>query len=128
MLERWLLAAWDSCAIFWNSNFGAAVISALIGSLAGAWGGAHAIQRIAERATRREALRKEVLKTNAAIGQTYSLVTTFLNLKEQFFVPISRRFSEIEEIVHEIEAAGCRGRTCPRSSLRSFCMGSYGRG
>lgn len=86
-----------------------------IGALLGAWGGAHAIQRITERANRREALRKEVLRTNAAIGQVHMLLNTFLNLKEQFFRPIERRFLELEAIVHEIEAARAAGRAARKS-------------
>jgi hypothetical protein len=91
------------------------LLTGAIGALLGAWGGAHAIRRIAERANRREMLRKEVLKTNAAIGQVHMLLNTFLNLKEQFFRPMQQRFVELEEIVHEIETARAAGRPARKS-------------
>lgn len=47
---QWL--DWEALKLFANSNFGAALIAGGIGSLAGAWGGAWAAQRIADRARR----------------------------------------------------------------------------
>jgi hypothetical protein len=46
MPERRWFSFRDVVVTLWNSNFGAAAISAFIGSLAGAWGGALAAERI----------------------------------------------------------------------------------
>src|SRR5262245_28848139 len=96
--------------ILQSENVWVGFCTAAVGSLADAWGGAHAIQRITERANRRETLRKEVVQTNSAIGQVRTLLETFLNLKLQLFRPMEQCFLELEEIVHEIEAARAAGR------------------
>jgi hypothetical protein len=83
MLERWWFSFWEVVVAFWNSSFGAATISALIGSLAGAWGGALAAERIAAKRRVREQLLLEINQTNAAIELSHMICSAHLNLKEQ---------------------------------------------
>jgi hypothetical protein len=73
----------ETVGAFWNSNFGAAVISAFIGSLAGAWGGALAAERIATKRRVREQLLLEINQTNSAIELAHVICNAHLNIKEQ---------------------------------------------
>jgi hypothetical protein len=62
-----------------NSNFGMSAV----GAFAGAWGGAYAAQRIADRAKVRDQLLHEVRSSNAAIDLAHQICSTYLGLKEQ---------------------------------------------
>lgn len=94
MVERWLLGVWEVLSTFWNSNFGTALISAAIGSLAGAWGGAAAAQRIADRSRRRTQLLDEIRGCNAGIDAVGSILNAFLNLKGQHLLEMKRSYEE----------------------------------
>jgi len=76
-----------------NSNF----TTSLLGSLAGAFGGAWAAQKIVERAARREQLRNEVLQSIKALEALFALCNSFLNLNEQFSRPLLISFEEQRE-------------------------------
>lgn len=69
----------DATKNFMNSTF----ITSLIGALAGAYFGATAAQRIAERSKYREELLREMRNTNAAITLAYEVCGAFLRLKKQ---------------------------------------------
>jgi hypothetical protein len=75
-LADWTI--WSTFAAWFTPPMLKELLTGAIGALLGAWGGAHAIRRINERKDRRDALRNEVLRTNAAIAQVYILVGTFL--------------------------------------------------
>jgi len=67
-----------------DSNF----VTAVVGSLAGAFGGAWAAQRIAESSKLREELVKEIRNTNAAASMLYGIANAHLGLKQQFVKPM----------------------------------------
>jgi hypothetical protein len=73
-----------------NSNF----ITAVVGSLAGAFGGAWAAQRIAERSKLREELVKEIRNTNAAASMLHGIANAHLGLKKQLVKPMYDAYSE----------------------------------
>ncbi|WP_411885739.1 hypothetical protein [Polaromonas sp. YR568] len=70
---------WEDIKAFANSNF----TTALLGSMAGAYFGAHAAQTIAERSKARDELLKEIRATNAAIMQSFGICNTLLAFKGQ---------------------------------------------
>jgi hypothetical protein len=93
MIGGWL--TWDTL----NSNLFNAFVTSAIGALAGAWGGAYAIQRIAEKARKKEQLLQEILNSNAAFEVAHGLGSTYLNFKEQNVVPLVKQYREQREAV-----------------------------
>jgi hypothetical protein len=77
---------------FAESNF----ITALVGSLSGAFGGAWAAQRIAERTNLRQELVKEIRNTNAASSMLYGIANAHLGLKSQHIKSLHDKFREEE--------------------------------
>lgn len=71
-----------------NSNFSIA----LVGSAAGALGGAVAAQRVIERNKRREIFLIELRNTNAAIMVSFSICNMMLSLKKQHALPLYEQF------------------------------------
>ena len=82
----WL--TWDNVKAFSNSKF----VTAALGALAGAAGGAYAAQRIAERAKVREQLLQEARNSNAAIDLAHQICSTYLGLKEQHVRALKRTY------------------------------------
>jgi hypothetical protein len=115
MLERLLADLWTTLNTFWNSNFGTAVISAFIGSLAGAWGGALAAERIAEKRRVREQLLKEINQTNAAIELSHTICSSYLNLKEQHVRGVWEDYQRKREQVHDLRERQRHGAMAPRT-------------
>jgi hypothetical protein len=115
MLERLLADLWTTLNTFWNSNFGTAVISAFIGSLAGAWGGALAAERIAEKRRVREQLLKEINQTNAAIELSHTICSSYLNLKEQHVRGVWEDYQRKREQVHDLHERQRHGAMAPRT-------------
>jgi hypothetical protein len=76
------------------------LFAAAIGSLAGAWGGAYAIQWIADNAKRREKLGNEVLACNAAIELCGSIGNTYASLKRQHVMEFAARYERQFGLVH----------------------------
>jgi hypothetical protein len=100
MLERWFVDFFHWLYSFGNSNFGTALVSAFIGSAAGAWGGAWAARHIAEAAKERDALLDEVRSCNAAIELAHGICSTFLNLKEQSVRALWEEYERQRMMVH----------------------------
>lgn len=65
---------------------------AVIGSLAGAAGGALGAQHIAERGKKREELIKEMRSVNAALSVNHALTNSVLALKKQYLVDMKAAF------------------------------------
>ena len=80
---RWL---WDLL----NSNFG----TAAVGALFGAWGGAYAAQKIAERSKARDQLLEHLQNTNAAIELAGGICVAYLNLKKQHVRDLRATYDE----------------------------------
>jgi hypothetical protein len=116
MLERWWSHLWDVAVTFWNSNFGAALISAFIGSLAGAWGGALGAERIAEKRRVREQLLQEINQTNSAIELSYMICNAHLNLKEQHVKQAWDDYQAKKRRVHA-HHEGLRDGTIPKGTV-----------
>lgn len=57
--------------------------TAVVGSLTGAFGGAWAAKKIADRSKLREELLKEIRNTNAAATMIYGIANTYIGLKKQ---------------------------------------------
>ncbi len=92
-----------------GSNF----ITALVGSLAGAFGGAWAAQRIAERSRRRDDLLKEMRGANAASAMLYGVATAHLGLKRQFVQPLRDVYLETRGRFELFERARLAGTLPP---------------
>lgn len=84
------------------------LFTAAIGSLAGAWGGAYAIQRIADNAKRREKLGTEVLACNAAIELCGSIGNTYASLKRQHVKDFAAQYERQYCLVHTAVERGKR--------------------
>jgi hypothetical protein len=108
MIEVWVVGFWQWIAAFVNTNFGAALVSASIGSAAGAWGGAFAIQRIAERTRRRNVLIDEIRGCNAGIDAAGAILNAFLNFKGGNLVELKRSYDEQRGAV-EVQRLGVQG-------------------
>lgn len=89
-------------ALNWLADVSAKdLFSAAIGSLAGAWGGAYAIQRIGDNAKRREQLGKEVLACNATIELCGAFGNTYAGLKRQHVGEFVHRYVQQYHLAHE---------------------------
>jgi gas vesicle protein len=93
-----LEGTWTIARPLLDSNF----VSAAIGSLAGAVGGAWAAQRIAEQAKRRDDILREIRNTNAAMALTVSITNTFLGIKRQH---VKKLYDEFNETKSRVEKA-----------------------
>lgn len=81
---------------FFNSAFSVA----LVGSAAGAIGGAIAAQKIIEKTKRRDLFLSEFRSTNAAIVVSYSICNAMLSLKKNFVRPLYQQFNEGVDAIH----------------------------
>ncbi len=86
---------------------------AAIGSLAGAWGGAWAIQRIAERAKTKEHLLKQIRLSNAAIELAQGIFSVYANLKLQHVREMKQVYDTQRALVHEVEEDYRKGKIPP---------------
>ena len=98
----------DDAKALGNSNF----FTAVVGSLAGAFGGAWAAQRIAERSKVREELVKEIRNTSAATSMLYGIATAHLGLKKQFVKALNDGYTE-EQRRHSVFQAARKAGTVP---------------
>jgi hypothetical protein len=112
-----LMSAWDDFSAnvqaLAESNFGTAVV----GSLAGAFGGAWAAQRIAERSKIREDLIKEIRNTNAAAGMIYGIANSYLGLKRQFVQRLKDHYEEQKERLELFQKAKRSGTVPPQQQF-----------
>lgn len=104
VLIEWGARAWD-----WISNHVATGLKsnlaiAFFSSLAGAFGGAIAAQRVIERSKRRDGFLKELRNTNAAVMVSFSICNALLGLKRQHSLPLYEQFSKDREKANEIHA------------------------
>lgn len=89
IIPYWLPSTWTSISTtisdstFLNSAFMISLISAFIGSGAGAWFGAYAAQKIASGAKIREELLADIKNCNAAISLAVLTCNLFLSQKSQ---------------------------------------------
>lgn len=83
--------AWPPIWAFLESNF----ITALAGSAAGAFGGAFAAQRIAERNASFEETLTYVRNSNSATTFAVGVANELTGLKRQFVVPLARDFTAL---------------------------------
>lgn len=90
----WL--TWENTKAFLNSQF----ISAALGALFGAAGGAYAAQKIAEKSRKRRELLQEVRNSNAAIELAQAICSTYLNLKEQHVRGMKESYDAQKAAVH----------------------------
>jgi hypothetical protein len=91
---------------FANSNF----ITAAIGSLFGACGGALIAQRIANKSIAREELVKEIRNTNAAMSVVISIGNSVIGFKRQLVLPLKEDFDETLQEFMELNRAIETGR------------------
>ncbi len=84
----WLAAHWQDAKDFLNSVF----FTAIAGSLAGAFFGAYAAQKVAETSKRRDELLKEMRITNAAIMVSFGICNTLLSAKKQHIRALKENF------------------------------------
>jgi hypothetical protein len=96
------LFTWSNLVALMNSNFTAA--------LAGAFAGAIAAQRIANRAKQRDTLLLEMRNTNAAIMVAASICDTGLKLKKQQVKPIYDRYIALRKEHDAFKQRGSNGR------------------
>lgn len=95
LLDDWL--TWESLKAFANSNF----FTSLVGAMAGAVGGAYAVQKIADRAKVRDQLLQEIRNCCSAIEFAHSVGNTYLNLKEQHVRRMQERYVMQYTAVHQ---------------------------
>jgi hypothetical protein len=88
-----------------NSNFVTSLTGSLIGAAAGAWAGAYAVQKIADRAKRREELKLQHRHTNAAITFSVSICEKLLSLKQQHLLKLNAQFVILRGTVNWINEA-----------------------
>ena len=89
-----------------NSNFAIAVI----GGLAGAFGGALGAQHIVERSKQRDDLLKELRNTNAATMVAFTACNTALALKKQHVQPMYELFAHEKEALRNFKEQRATGQ------------------
>ncbi len=100
---------WRFLSTALNSKFSIA----FVGSLAGAFGGAVAAQRIIERSKRREIFLKELRSTNAAIMVSFSICNIMLSQKKQHSLPLYEQFKKDQERIEEFSEKRELGKLKP---------------
>lgn len=92
---------------FLNSGF----ISAALGGLAGAVGGAWAAQTIAERSKERDELLRQLHVTNAAVMTGFAICNTMITLKKQYVASLFAEFNKGKEafIAHDAKLKESKG-------------------
>jgi hypothetical protein len=108
----WLLT-WETAKSFANSNF----FTSGIGALAGAWGGAYAVQRIADRAKRRDYLLQELRTCCAAMETAHGVGNVYTGLKNQHVGMLKARYDEQRATIHAINDARNAGAPAPAEPL-----------
>ena len=96
VLFAWLAAHWPDVKNFFNSGF----FTAIAGSLAGAFFGAYAAQKVAENSKRRDELLKEMRLTNAAIMVSFGICNTLLSAKKQHIRALKESFDTQSASLH----------------------------
>ncbi|WP_146030167.1 hypothetical protein [Methylocella silvestris] len=81
---------WQTLKDFFNSNF----ITAVCGSLAGAYFGATAAQKIAENSKTKDDLAKEIRVTNTSIMLSVNICESVIGLKRQHFKVLKHQYDE----------------------------------
>lgn len=74
---------------FLDSNF----VTSLIGSLAGAAGGAFAAQHLGDKSKKTEELIKEIRSVNVAISLAAGICETYIHFKTQLLLPVLKNFN-----------------------------------
>ncbi|MBN9495862.1 MAG: hypothetical protein J0H39_03825 [Alphaproteobacteria bacterium] len=82
---------WEWLGSALNSNFS----TSAIGSLAGAAGGAYAIQRIGDKAKAREEIEKQIGHSNSATLLASDALNVFFALKSQHTIPLLKRYRAV---------------------------------
>ncbi len=96
LIEAMTTQGWEAAKLLANSQFG----SSLLAAMTGAWGGAHAAQRIATKDKRGSRLYQELLDTNAAIELSAMVVSTHLCLKKQHLASLLSEYQAQRAKVH----------------------------
>lgn len=96
-MPPWVEPAWAYITAFLNSS----VVTAFIGSVAGALGGAWAARRIAERAKQRDDITREINNTNAAMSSAIGIMNMFLGIKRQHVKRLYDEFNETKARIQE---------------------------
>lgn len=99
-LECLVTNAANKLYLLFSSFFGSSFSIAFVSSLAGAFGGAIAAQKIIERKSRQNIFLEELRNVNSAIMVSFSICNTMLSLKESHTLPLSESF---KKSLHEIE-------------------------
>ena len=76
----------------WPSGLDAAFLLAVIGSGAGAFGGALGAQKIVERTAARKELREQINAVNSATSVCFQITNTLINLKGTLLLPLKENF------------------------------------
>ena len=103
---------WQAIKDLANSQFG----SSLLAAMAGAWGGAQAAQRIAEKGKLQDTLVQEIQNTNAAVELVAMVTGSYFNLKGQIVVPLVTEYEAVRTEAHRqyaIRQASPPGQTWP---------------
>ncbi len=94
--------SFDAFAGFVVTGMNSNLVIALFSSLAGAFGGAIAAQRVIERSKRKEVFLKELRNTNAAIMVSFSICNALLALKRQHSLPLYEQYTKDRGKAEEI--------------------------
>lgn len=100
-MPEWLGSIWSSASphlsALWADVLGlvgSTFVVAVVGSFAGALGGAYGAQRIAEREKFSDGAMKEIRATNVAISLSFVVANTLIGVKKQLVGPIVSRYRE----------------------------------
>jgi hypothetical protein len=90
MGQEWLISGWQSAVNFFNSTFFVSLITAGLGAFAGAW----AAQRIADKGKYRDQLLREMRDTNAATMMSFAICNSLLSMKKQHIKRLKEDFDK----------------------------------
>ena len=102
-----------AAATFAESN----LVTALLGSLAGAFGGAWAAQRIANKNKLRDDLLKEIRNTNAAAMMLYGIANSHLGMKSEHIQSMRDKYEEEQTKLDLFLKAKKAGTVPPRQTF-----------
>jgi len=107
-ISEYLQHSWCVLRNFLSSSLDSNLSIAFFSSLAGAFGGAIAAQRVIEKSKEKEAVLRELRSTKAAVMVSLSICNAHLALKRQHSLPLYEQFTKdrekAEDIYHKLDS------------------------
>lgn len=118
MMDNSTIAFLSDLKEFANSS----VVSSLFGALAGAWGGAFAVQKISQSARYRDEMLREIRSVNTSLHLLHTMAVAFLTFKEQHAKGLVKSYESQRAQAHEAAQPRQAGSPPPKIGFVNLSM------